>query len=378
MYPRFLINIIFLLTLYFTTNSYCANVNLPTSEIINSSEHVVVSQKTDISPLLLSAFSVKNVTQEDYKKQLAVYTISILSLSLLVIGLFVFIRKTMVQKKKVELVKEELDNALMEVNYQNIKITNSIRAAQTIQNAILPPKKLLKSKFKNFFAIYRPKDIVSGDFYWHGEVIDKENVNHQFFACADCTGHGVPGALMSMIGKTILQEVLEKSLSTDPAVILEMINQRIINYLRQQENTINDGMDIALIKFYDSPSPTKKIEFAGAKSDIYIIRKQQQILERVRGSRKFIGGKQIETRTFETKSITLNKGDNIIMLTDGYLDQNNENNDKFGRRYFEEYIRKHIDQPLVDLGDLLEAALDVHQGNISQRDDITVIGIEMI
>ncbi|ANQ47842.1 SpoIIE family protein phosphatase [Flammeovirga sp. MY04] len=305
------------------------------------------------------------------------YIISILSLSFLVIALFMVIRKTKLQKQKVEQVKEELDKALLEVNEQNIKITNSLRAAQTIQHAILPPSELLKKVFNSYFTIYRPKDIVSGDFYWYGESQGEDNITYKYFACVDCTGHGVPGALMSMIGKTILQEIVDKGLAKDPAKILEMINTRIISYLRQQENSINDGMDISLIRFTDQEGSVKSIDFAGAKSDIYKIDKQKNTLKRYRGSRKFIGGHQRKDINFSTTNIPINKGDYIFMLTDGLLDQNNIKNDKFGRRYFEDYLRQHSNNPLKDVGDLLEAALDVHQKNVPQRDDITVIGIEM-
>ncbi|WP_281613866.1 SpoIIE family protein phosphatase [Flammeovirga sp. SubArs3] len=337
----------------------------------------VLRNKLEQKEQRMSQFKENNqLAHEKYQKEALMYGVSIFGLFLLIVGLMMIIRRTYLQKQKVELVKEELDNAMTQVNDQNVKITNSLRAAQTIQYAILPPMDLLESKFKKFFTLYRPKDIVSGDFYWFGEVKDIHQETHQFFACVDCTGHGVPGALMSMIGKTILQEVLDKRLSQDPAIILEMLNQRIIAYLRQQENSINDGMDIALCKLYTNKEGNPEILFAGAKSDIYIIRRKYGVLERHRGSKKSIGGKQRVGREFECNKIVLEEGDAMLMLTDGILDQNNEKNDKFGRRYFEKFVRQHIDQPIEDLGDLIEAALDVHQKTIPQRDDITVIGIE--
>ncbi|WP_044204868.1 SpoIIE family protein phosphatase [Flammeovirga sp. OC4] len=316
------------------------------------------------------------ISEAEHQKEILTYFLAMCGLLLLVIGLIVIIRRAYLQKRKVELVKEELDDAMTQVNDQNIKITNSLRAAQTIQYAILPPIGLLESRFKKLFSIYRPKDIVSGDFYWYGETKKIDGSLVKFFAVVDCTGHGVPGALMSMIGKTILQEVVDKKLTQDTSIILEMLNQRVITYLRQQENTINDGMDIALCKF-ETINGVTKMFFSGAKSDIYIVRKKYGVLERHRGSKKAIGGKQKVGREFETQQIEFEEGDYLLMLTDGILDQNNENNDKFGRRYFETYIRKHIDQPIEDLGDLIEAALDVHQNNIPQRDDITVVGIEL-
>ncbi|NME71637.1 SpoIIE family protein phosphatase [Flammeovirga aprica] len=325
----------------------------------------------------MSKFKEENqISEAEHQKEILTYFMAMCGLFLLIIGLIVIVRRAYLQKRKVELVKEELDDAMTQVNDQNIKITNSLRAAQTIQYAILPPLDLLQSKFKNIFSIYRPKDIVSGDFYWYGETKKRDGSTVKFFAVVDCTGHGVPGALMSMIGKTILQEVVDKKLTQDTSIILEMLNQRVITYLRQQENTINDGMDIALCKF-ETIDGVEKLFFSGAKSDIYIARKKYGVLERHRGSKKSIGGKQKVGREFHTEQIEYEEGDYLIMLTDGILDQNNEQNDKFGRRYFEQYIKKHIDQPIEDLGDLVEAALDVHQNNIPQRDDITVLGIQL-
>lgn len=325
----------------------------------------------------MSKFREENqISEAQYQKEILTYFLAICGLFLLIIGLIVLIKRVYNQKKSVELVKEELDDAMTQVNDQNVKITNSLRAAQTIQYAILPPQNLLESKFRNFFSIYRPKDIVSGDFYWYAETKKLDGSVIKFFAVVDCTGHGVPGALMSMIGKTILQEVVDKKLSQDPSIILEMLNQRVITYLRQQENSINDGMDIALCKF-ETINGVPKIFFSGAKSDIYIVRKKYGVLERNRGSKKSIGGKQKVGREFLTQEIDYEKGDYLIMLTDGILDQNNEQNNKFGRRYFEQYTKRHIEQPILDLGDLLEAALDVHQNNVPQRDDITVVGIEL-
>ncbi|MBB6458932.1 PP2C family protein-serine/threonine phosphatase [Flammeovirga kamogawensis] len=329
---------------------------------------------------LLSNFKKENqVIDYSLQKESLVYILSSLILLLLSIGLIAVVRRSYIQRKKVENVKNELDSAMTQVNDQNIKIKNSLRAAHTIQTAILPPIELLKSKFSNFFSIYRPKDIVSGDFYWYAETRNQEGLLIKFFALVDCTGHGVPGALMSMIGKSILQEIIDKNMSRDPATILKILDERVIAYLRQQENTVNDGMELAICKFVEPEQEghTPLLYFAGAKSDLYIVNKKEHSLERYRGNRASIGGTIKNSKVFQTQQIKINYGDLLLLITDGILDQNNHENEKLGRKYFERYVKNNLDQPLKDLGDLLEAALDVHQGTVPQRDDITFIGIEV-
>ncbi|AZQ61517.1 hypothetical protein EI427_04520 [Flammeovirga pectinis] len=363
-----------------------AKISFPKQQLLSEQDKIVLFFITALQDqltkkkVLLDNFRKENEVK-DYRlqKETLIYILSTLTLLLLSIGLIAVIRRSYIQRKKVESVKNELDSAMTQVNNQNIKITNSLRAAHTIQSAILPPVELLKSKFSSFFSIYRPKDIVSGDFYWYAETRNKEGLLIKFFALVDCTGHGVPGALMSMIGKSILQEIIDKNMSRDPATILKILDERVIAYLRQQENTVNDGMELAICKFVEQEEEnhTPLLYFAGAKSDLYVVNKKEQSLERYRGNRASIGGTIKNSKVFQTQQIKINYGDLLLLITDGILDQNNLENEKLGRKYFERYVKNNMDQPLKDLGDLLEAALDVHQGTVPQRDDITFIGIEV-
>jgi ligand-binding sensor domain-containing protein/serine phosphatase RsbU (regulator of sigma subunit) len=281
-----------------------------------------------------------------------------------------------------------LDNsdAYEVIKNKNRLITDSIRYAQTIQQAILPMRERLDEAFREHFVIYRPKDIVSGDFYWHLSLVDPEtHLRKQYLACVDCTGHGVPGAFMSMIGTRILNEVVfEKGLRV-PAEILELIDQSVRVALRQEGveapqeregSAVNDGMDMSLCVIEPMGLGKSKITFAGAKSSIFYTK--DQVLYRMQGDKRSIGGLQLRTSPFQNFEVMLGEGDCLYLSTDGIMDQHGPpDSKKFGRAYFMEILQRHVLQPMALQGELLEQALDAHQQSVEQRDDITVLGIRL-
>ena len=241
----------------------------------------------------------------------------------------------------------EIKKANIEISAQNKFIKSSINYAQTIQQAILPIKENI-DKHLNNFIIYRPKDVVSGDFYWFTVVKDipllKEVEYLKFIAAVDCTRHGVPGAFMSMIGSSLLNEIVKQRKIYEPKDILIQLNLGIRKSLKQDITENHDGMDLCLCRIEEEPhnssnltysplthsllthsKPThSKVTFVGAKRPLFYYKSQEKELKRIKGSRKSIGGYYQNNKVeFTNQEIILQKNDIIYLTTDGYIDQNN-------------------------------------------------------
>ncbi|MDQ3192748.1 MAG: tetratricopeptide repeat protein, partial [Bacteroidota bacterium] len=227
-------------------------------------------------------------------------------LLLLILGL---VLKNFRQKKKAHLILEEKNKIIQD---KNKDITDSINYAKQIQSAILPEQNQLKALFNDYFLFYEPRDIVSGDFYWCAKKDEKI-----FVAVADCTGHGVPGAFMSMIGSSALNHlVLEKHIQ-QPDLILKNMHIEVRKALRQSINSNRDGMDVAIITF---DTIKNQLEFSGAMTGIHICYSGE--LNSIKGDRHPIGGDQTEEeRNFSLHTIELKKSMTIFLTTDGYTDQ---------------------------------------------------------
>ncbi|MEH0155212.1 SpoIIE family protein phosphatase [Limibacter armeniacum] len=303
-------------------------------------------------------------------KQLQTYLGFLVGLVLTVIILWLLLSNVKKQKKEIEKVKNELDDALMTINHQHMNIRDSIRYAQTMQKAIMVTPDLMKKYFEDHFIFYKPKDIVSGDFYWMYATQEA----HQpvaYLAVADCTGHGVPGAMLSMIGSSEIQSIVKRGI-TAPNAILEELNSKIL-YMFRHETSITDGMDIAICKIEMSPEGSV-LHFSGAKNGLYIISEGKCHYHK--GSRKRIGGLQNKKHRFEAEEIKLKKGDWLILSTDGFYDQQNKESLKFGRKRFENLITQLHQNNAASFKDTLEQELSNHQKEIPQRDDITIVGFK--
>lgn len=267
--------------------------------------------------------------------------------------------------------KEQLEhkNVIIELAYNDIK--SSINYAKRIQESILPLLQHVKSSFPESFVLYNPRDVVSGDFYWYAKEGDKHII-----ACVDCTGHGVPGAFMSMIGNTLLNEIVNEEGIVKPSDILNLLHERVRQSLKQdlEDAETRDGMDLALCTF-----DFKKgiLEYAGANRPIYIVRNNQ--LEEIKPTKSPIGGNQIEIdRKFVNNEIKILKGDTIYLSTDGYSDQ-------FGGERGKKFMARRLQQTLLEIqsfsmekqGVILKETLQNWQGDIEQVDDILVIGIKI-
>ncbi len=278
-----------------------------------------------------------------------------------------------VEERTFEVVKqkEELQqkSEIIEVAYNDIK--SSINYAKRIQEAILPLNEEIQKWVPQSFILFKPRDVVSGDFYWFTKSQDKTVI-----ACVDCTGHGVPGAFMSMIGNTLLNEIVVEKNITQPNLILNLLHERVRQSLKQDlENTeTRDGMDIAICVLDNA---NQMLHYAGANRSLVIIRNKSLI--EVKADKQPIGGDQMEQdRIFTNHEIELNKGDAIYMTTDGFADQ-------FGGEKGKKFMVKRLHQVLIDMNDLDMDAQKKHlmntilewQGNLEQVDDILVIGIKI-
>lgn len=277
--------------------------------------------------------------------------------------LFVLYRKIRAQKNQIEQQRDVLD-------LQNKKINSSIQYAQNIQRAILPIKNQIENLFESFI-IYRPKDIVSGDFYWFAQL-----KNTAFLAAVDCTGHGVPGAFMSMIGNSLLNEIVLEKQMTEPAKILSLLNEKVIDSLRQEETENNDGMDVCFISI---DLISNAITFSGAKRPLFIFKNKTSEFNEIKGDRISIGGakKKNEIEEFNNHIIKAEKGDILFLSSDGLTDQNNSERKRFGSNRLKEIILNNISEPMDKQKEIIERELNEFQQNEEQRDDITLIGIKI-
>ena len=269
-----------------------------------------------------------------------------------------------------------------EIEAKNKDITASIRYAKEIQEAILPTNEEIAELLSESFVLFKPKDIVSGDFYW---AIQAKN-NKIIWAAADCTGHGVPGAFMSMIGNALLNEIVIEKGITKPAQILNELKTHIIKSLSQtgERGERRDGMDIALCVL---DKKTNKLEFAGAYNPLYIVRNDRysiEDLEVLKADRQPIGYELGKDQPFTNHEIQLQKGDTLYIFSDGYQDQygGNENSTygkgkKFGKRKFKELILSLQQQSMTQQKEIFDTAIENHKGNLEQIDDILVIGVRV-
>jgi serine phosphatase RsbU (regulator of sigma subunit) len=283
-----------------------------------------------------------------------------------------------------------------EIRKQKEEITDSIQYASRIQRALLPPEKLIDDHNIEHFILFKPRDIVSGDFYWMGSKNDR-----LLIVAADCTGHGVPGAFMSMLGMTFLDEIVIKSEVTNTNEILDQLREHVITSLRQSGNSdrdsTKDGMDLAMISI---DIPNREFQFSGAYNPLYLVRKLKRnekvklnkgeeldllrgsvhnsthLLLQIRADQMPIG---ISEKTIPFKASSFkDEGYNIYMFSDGFLDQfGGPRGKKFMSKNFKKLILELQSIPLKDQGAAMDKVLTGWMGEISQIDDILVMGLRL-
>jgi PAS domain S-box-containing protein len=278
----------------------------------------------------------------------------------------------MAQKEELILIKERIE-------LQNQNIQASISYAKTIQTAILPPDNDMNKQYETF-VIYKPKDIVSGDFYWHSCLEAKNGGNNiAFYAAVDCTGHGVPGAFMSMIGSSLLNEIVNEKKITQPSKILDIMNTEIKAILRQEQTDNDDGMDVCLCSLEHIHNGTVKMTFAGAKRPLYYYKNNESSLKYIKGTRKTIGGTKARRNreVFVDHEVLLEKGDLLYLSTDGIVDQPSPDRVRFGSIRFINLLKQIGSYPLTIQREVVEQAIFEYQDYEQQRDDVTFIGVKV-
>lgn len=276
-------------------------------------------------------------------------------------------------KKLIEFQKEQVDE-------KNAEILSSLRYAKRLQEALLPPKNLLDSFFNtNYFILYKPRDIVSGDFYWARKIITTpkhgEAKEYILIAVADCTGHGVPGAFMSLLGSNFLHQSASEKGINSPAEALDFLNRKIITRLNNSygDDQIRDGMDISLIAI---DIQNKQLAFSGANNPVYMIREKK--LEVLKPNKQAIGNLNNDILPYSNTTRQLEENDCIYLFTDGYSDQfGGPKGKKLMRKMFEEILIESSDKNMNEQKLSLETIFNEWKGTLEQVDDVCVLGIRI-
>lgn len=342
-----------------------------TTELINNYQ---MEKKQDEITLLEQQAEIDNLIS---KRRKAISIVAgVFTLLFLAIAAGIFNRNRYIRKTN------------QKINEQKEQITDSITYAQRIQSAVLPSHELMNELLPDHFVLYRPKDIVSGDFYWIKEVQD-----HLVLVGADCTGHGVPGAFMSMLGMTMINDLIGDRCFDAPGAILDRLRENVKELLVQQGNSDEqkDGMDLAIAVFNKT---TREIHFSGANNPLYIIRKKNQPEQKeleayasvdngdyrlfeLKGDKQPIGTHWEET-PFRTTSVKLLEEDAIYMFSDGYIDQfGGENRKKFKSMNFKKLLLSVQKESMENQRQTLEDTFDQWRGPYEQLDDIIVLGVKI-
>ncbi|MEQ1733506.1 MAG: SpoIIE family protein phosphatase [Bacteroidia bacterium] len=325
-----------------------------------------------------SELDIMNQENQNIKDQKNLFVI-LLSLGALLLGVSVFFAISKIKSNKELHIKSEIIHAQsQEVMLKNSEIIDSINYAQRIQNALLPSFAELKAMFaNNYFILLKPRDIVSGDFFW---ITQQEHVN--YFAVADCTGHGVPGSFMSVLGNTILNEIVTIAKVQEPAEILNKLRERIIKDLKQTENAgaNRDGMDISLCAYN---TLTKELKYAGANNEIYILKRNAENFDepellRLKADKMPVGIHYGEQKPFTQQSRIMETGDCVYLFSDGYLDQfGGPKGRKFKHSRFGELLNNMSELDIKEQGEMVLKTFKQWKGDIDQLDDVLVLGIEL-
>ncbi len=279
-------------------------------------------------------------------------------------------RKVIERTNEIEQQKDAIKKQKNILLRQNKEITDSIIYAKRIQNALFPPEELFEQYFKNYFIINIPRDIVSGDFYWIKKVS-----NYTIIAVADCTGHGIPGAFMSMLGIAFLNEIIRYKDITSASEVLNELRKQIKNSLHQQgkEGETDDGMDIALCAIdYDK----MQMQFAGAFNPLYMYRNNELTI--IKGDKMPIGIYIDEKESFTNHEIKIEKNDCFYLFSDGYIDQFGSDDDvRFTSSRFKKLLSEIHQKSLSEQNEILKKNLLQWKVNREQVDDITVVGFRI-
>ena len=299
--------------------------------------------------------------------------ISLVFLGIITAILYIVLKKILVNDR---IAKDRLEISTRIIEKKNKDIMDSINYAKRIQDAMLPVEENIKSVFKEVAILFKPRDVVSGDFYWHAETEDRVLI-----AAVDCTGHGVPGAFMSLIGNTILNEIVNVSKIIKPSEILDLLNTKVVEILKQSDEgatTSNDGMDLALCSIKKDGT---ELEYAGAYRPLIHI--SDNTLNEIKANKFPIGGTQTEkvmgkAKLFTNHVIKIKKGDVLYFYSDGYPDQfGGQKGLKYMTKNFKNALLAYHQLPMDEQKTKLNEVFEEWRGEHRQIDDVLVIGIRI-
>ncbi len=341
------------------------------NEEISKQQAEIKTQKVDIT---------KKDVQIEEKDALLNYSFVIIGLfSIVVILILLGYREKRKTNKRlaaknleIEQKGEEIETQKENLQRQNDYIRTGIQYALTIQQNILPPATYINQHFEHFI-FYQPKDIVSGDFYWmsepHGDSV--------YLAAVDCTGHGVPGAFMSLIGSRILTNIVDVKKMTKTDEILQNLHIEVQNALRQNASSNDDGMDVCLCKITKNGTTEVDVEFTGAMRPFIYRNAETKEIKTIKGCIKAVGGHYYDGFQFTSKKFKLKKGDIIYLTSDGYADQSNPERKRFTNRKLLALVNEIAEKPFVEQERILSTTINAHQQDSIQRDDMLVFAVKL-
>ncbi|MEO9533547.1 MAG: tetratricopeptide repeat protein [Crocinitomicaceae bacterium] len=298
-----------------------------------------------------------------------------LSLSIviaLIVIIFLLFRGSQQRKKAASLIEET--NQLLQT--KNSEIIDSITYAKRIQEAILPTDQIIKNHLGESFVYYLPKDIVAGDFYWIEDVIENGQKS-TLFAVADCTGHGVPGAMVSVICANALNKAVNEMGIYNPSEILEEITKIVVKTFEKSDSELKDGMDISLVKMTALENGNIALAYAGANNPLWIVKDNSKELLETKATKRPIGKNAIDT-PFVNSTFELSSGDMIYLFTDGYADQfGGEKNKKFKYKTLKNLLIQIANKPVDQQKAILNQTFNQWKGGIEQVDDVCISGIRV-
>ncbi len=338
-------------------------------ETAKKEKEIALLNKTktqDSLKIELQELQVKDKDLQIEKRQGQIKYLIVIAIILAAFGIWIYnaLRNKQKANSIIQLQKQLVDEKQKE-------ITDSITYAKRLQQAILPPDKLIKKTLPESFVFYKPKDIVAGDFYWCEVVKEAEN-ELVLIAAADCTGHGVPGAMVSIVCSDALNRTIKEFKITEPGKILDKARELVLETFSKSESEVKDGMDISLCSLN---TKTNEIKWSGANNPLWYF--QNEIFKEIKGHKQPIGMIDLPT-PFPTHTLTLQKGDSFYLITDGFADQfGGPKGKKFKYKHLQETLISNLNLSLDQQKLVLNESFDNWKGNLEQVDDVCIIGVRL-
>ncbi len=336
----------------------------------NSLQNDLVKEKLKKAEIALS-----HERENNSNKTIILFIISALGLSFTIVWVSIVQRKKRISQDILKAQKLEIEKQAALLKNKNNKLQTSIEYARKIQDAILKPQDEIFKFLPNSFIYYQPKDVLSGDFYWFSKVKDE-----LILAAIDCTGHGIPGAFMSIIGFTLLNNVVNNNRITKPDRILKHLHIGMLAALQQTDNRrgVDNGMDMSLCTI--NPK-LKRFQFAGAKNHLYVM--QGDKLKVLKANKHSIGGRPLRLDNdkvveFSSYDFMYDERTSIYMMSDGYIDQfGGSKNQKFNTNRFKEMLMENRNLPMHRQKELMQTKFESWRGDREQVDDVLVMGVKL-